>query len=177
MFGKIGLCLALGAAMVVACSQGEASAGGKRMRITSEAFSEREMIPSRYTCDVKDLIPPLNFENVPQHAAALALVVDDPDAPNGTWDHWVVWNISPTTPGVREGHAPEGVVGHNSWGKSAWGGPCPPNGQHRYVFTLYALDAKVQLPATATKKDLERAIAGHVVEQARLTGVYDRGRR
>ena len=101
------------------------------MKITSPAFTEGSTIPAKYTCDGGDAIPPLVFSSVPQDARTLALVVDDPDAPVGNWDHWVVWNIPATCTGVTEGVAPEGVVGRNSWKKNSWGGPCPPDREHR----------------------------------------------
>ena len=146
------------------------------MRITSSAFAEGQSIPSKYTCDGSDTIPPLKFEAVPEKAASLALIMDDPDAPHGTWDHWVIWNIPPKTTDIAEGKTPPGVVGKNSWGKNAWGGPCPPDRQHRYFFKLYALDTKLDLAPSATKKDVEKAMKDHILEQAQLMGVYDRHR-
>jgi Raf kinase inhibitor-like YbhB/YbcL family protein len=147
------------------------------MKITSSAFREGESIPPKYTCDGQDTIPPLKFESVPDKAQSLALIMDDPDAPMGTWDHWLVWNIPPKTTEVPEGKTPQGVVGKNSWGKSAWGGPCPPDRQHRYFFKLYALDTKLELPTSAGKADVEKAMKAHIVEQAQLMGVYDRPRK
>ncbi|HUP47673.1 MAG TPA: YbhB/YbcL family Raf kinase inhibitor-like protein [Thermoanaerobaculia bacterium] len=144
------------------------------MRITSTAFADGESIPPKYTCDGHDLIPPLAFEEVPDAAVSLALVMDDPDAPGGTWDHWVVWNIPKEQRSIEEGKPPEGVVGRNSWGKNAWGGPCPPDRQHRYVFKLYALDSRLDLAGSAGKGDLERAMKGHILAEARFTGLYDR---
>lgn len=146
------------------------------MKITSSAFADQEAIPAKYTCDGQDIIPPLKFEGVPSGAAALALIMDDPDAPTGTWDHWVVWNIPPKTTDIAENKTPPGVVGKNSWGKNAWGGPCPPDRQHRYFFKLYALDSKLDLQAAAKKTDVEKAMKGHVLAEAQLVGVYDRKR-
>jgi hypothetical protein len=146
------------------------------MKITSSAFREGQAIPAKYTCDGQDAIPPLKFEDVPQGAASLALIMDDPDAPKGTWDHWVVWNIPPKTTEIAEGKAPQGVVGKNSWGKTAWGGPCPPDRQHRYFFKLYALDTQLNLSGGAEKADVEKAMKGHVLADAQLMGVYDRKR-
>ena len=146
------------------------------MKISSSAFNDHQSIPPKYTCDGEDTIPPLRFEDVPRETATLALVVDDPDAPMGTWDHWVVWNLPPETKGVQEGQAPPGTVGKNSWGKTAWGGPCPPDREHRYFFKLYALDAQLDLPAGAGKSDVEKAMKGHVVAEATLVGKYDRRR-
>lgn len=147
------------------------------MKMSSPAFADHEAIPAKYTCDGQDLIVPLKFEGVPDGAASLALIVDDPDAPGGTWDHWVVWNIPPRTKEIAEGKHPPGVTGKNSWGKNAWGGPCPPDRQHRYFFKLYALDAKLDLPPGERKTDLEKAMKGHVLAEAQLVGVYDRKRR
>ena len=147
------------------------------MKITSPAFGEGATIPKTYTCDGGDAIPPLAFSNVPADARTLALVVDDPDAPVGTWDHWVVWNIPASVTGVEEGRTPEGVVGRNSWKKNSWGGPCPPDREHRYFFKLYALDTTLELDRTASKADLERAMGDHVLAEAVLMGRYDRPRR
>jgi len=146
------------------------------MKITSDAFANKTRIPAKYTCDGQDVIPLLSFHDVPSQAGSLALVVDDPDAPGGTWDHWVVWNIPPTVRMVAEGKAPAGVVGRNSWNKNSWGGPCPPRGEHRYVFKLFALDTTLQLPANAGKPELERAMKGHLIESCELVGLYQRSR-
>ncbi len=144
------------------------------MKLTSTAFKEGASIPAKYTCDEKDTIPPLTFEDIPDKAVTLALVMDDPDAPMGIWDHWVVWNIPRDTRGVREGSEPSGVAGKNSWNRSGWGGPCPPDREHRYFFKLYALDAKLDLKAGSTKAQLEKAMKGHVVAEAQLMGRYNR---
>jgi Raf kinase inhibitor-like YbhB/YbcL family protein len=146
------------------------------MKISSTAFADQETIPKKYTCDGDDVIPPLRFDGVPREAVSLALIVDDPDAPVGTWDHWVVWNIPATTGGVNEGETPQGIVGKNSWGKKAWGGPCPPDREHRYFFKLYALDTRLDSPAGARKGDVEKAMKGHVLAEATLMGRYDRRR-
>ncbi len=144
------------------------------MRVTSPAFKHEGMIPSRYTCDGRDMTPPLRFEDLPKGAASLALVLDDPDAPMGTFDHWVVWNIPPGTTSVEEGREPQGVQGRTSFGRMGYGGPCPPRGVHRYFFKLYALDAMLNLPAGSRKRDLEQAMKGHVIEQAVLMCKYSR---
>ena len=146
------------------------------MKLTSPAFTEGATIPKKYTCDGSDVIPPLVFSDVPRDAKTLALVVDDPDAPVGMWDHWVVWNIPATCTGVAEGVPPAGVVGRNSWKKNSWGGPCPPDREHRYFFKLYALDSGLELAREATKTDLERAMGGHVLAETKLMGRYDRPR-
>ena len=147
------------------------------MKMSSPAFADHQPIPAKYTCDGQDVIPPLKFDGVPNGAESLVLIVDDPDAPGGTWDHWVVWNIPPRTTEIAEGKQPPGVVGKNSWGKSAWGGPCPPDRQHRYFFKLYALDMKLEVPPGAKKSDVEKAMKGHVLIETQLVGVYDRKRK
>lgn len=146
------------------------------MNITSPAFQEGASIPPKYTCDGDDAIPPLKFDRVPEGAASLALVMDDPDAPRGTWDHWVVWNIPPEISEIREGNPPKGTFGRNGWGRNDWGGPCPPDREHRYYFRLYALDRMLDLAPGSTKEDLEKAMQGHLVAQAQLMGRYDRPR-
>lgn len=144
------------------------------MNISSSAFADRGSIPSKYTCDGANSSPPLAFASVPAGAKSLALVVDDPDAPGGTFDHWIVWNIPPNTTSIGEGQSPQGTSGRNGFGKSGYGGPCPPNGEHRYQFKLYALDTTLNLPAGASKADLERAMNGHTLAQAQIVGRYRR---
>ena len=146
------------------------------MKISSRAFQDQSVIPSQYTCDGQDRIPPLSFADVPTGAKTLALVMDDPDAPMGIWDHWVIWNISPTTKEIPEGQAPQGIAGRNSWGKNSYGGPCPPDREHRYFFKLYALDTTLDLPPSSRKSDLEKAMKGHILTEAQLMGRYDRKR-
>lgn len=152
------------------------------MKISSSAFGDHQLIPDKYTCDDQDLIPPLAFEEVPSDTTSLALVMDDPDVPvhvrkDRNWDHWVVWNIPPDTRRIEEGRPPQGVQGINSWGRNDWGGPCPPDRQHRYFFKLFALDAVLDLPATSGKPELLAAMEGHVIASAELVGVYDRKSR
>ncbi len=144
------------------------------VRITSSAFEHGGTIPARYTCDGKDTSPPLRLEDVPPRTASLALIMDDPDAPMGTFVHWVVWNIPPAAAGVPEGREPAGVLGRNDFGRKGYGGPCPPRGTHRYFFKLYALDARLDLPENSGKNELEIAMKGHVVDQAVLIGRYSR---
>ncbi len=144
------------------------------MRISSPAFKHEGKIPAKYTCDGDDVSPPLRFSEVPPEAKSLALVMDDPDAPSGTFDHWVVWNIRPEAKSVEEGEEPDGVQGMTDFRRKGYGGPCPPRGEHRYFFKLYALDAEVDIPDGAGKDDLERAMEGHVIDQATLVGKYKR---
>ena len=143
------------------------------MKISSPAFAENSKIPKSYTCDGENASPPLTFADVPEGTRSLALIADDPDAPAGTWVHWVVWNIDAGTRQIKAGALPAGAVqGVNSFGKSGYGGPCPPSGSHRYFFKLYALDAVLDLDLRATKADLEKRMKGHVVAEARTMGKY-----
>lgn len=143
------------------------------MRIASE-FDHEGMIPSKYTCDGEDVSPELEFSDIPQEAESLALVMDDPDCPSGTFDHWVVWNIPPETEMIMEGKEPEGTQGSTGFGRRGYGGPCPPSGTHRYFFKLYALDRMLDLEEGSSKDELERAIEGHIIEKAVLMGRYSR---
>jgi hypothetical protein len=145
------------------------------LSIASPAFSHQGMIPSKHTCDGANVNPPLSFANIPEKSKSLALIVDDPDAPMGTWVHWVAWNIGPGTKEIPENSAPQGALqGTNDFKKQSYGGPCPPSGTHRYFFKLYALDASLPLKAGATKAQLEEAMKGHVLAQAELVGLYRR---
>jgi Raf kinase inhibitor-like YbhB/YbcL family protein len=145
------------------------------MKLTSPAFEHNQKIPVLYTCDGGNIHPPLEISGVPSGAKSLALIVDDPDAPGGTFTHWVIWNIHPDTAVIEEGAVPEkSQEGTNSAGQIGFFPPCPPSGQHRYFFTLYALDAKLGLDGKATKTDVEKAIAGHVMAQSLFVGVYGR---
>lgn len=143
------------------------------MRLTSTAFEHEGDIPSRHTCDGADLSPALAIEDVPSGAASLALVMDDPDAPRGTWDHWVAYDI-PTDAQLPEGVGTVGTPGTNSWGRTGYGGPCPPSGTHRYFFVVYALDTELGLEPGVDKATLLREIEGHVLAEATLMGRYSR---
>lgn len=143
------------------------------MKIKSSAFVYKEKIPSKYTCDGEDINPPLAIAGVPPGAKSLALVMDDPDAPMGTWVHWLVWNISTKTMQIEENSVPDNSTeGKNSWGKSEYGGPCPPFGVHRYFFKLYALDTKLNLPSSADVKMLEAEMKNHIIAKAEWMGTY-----
>lgn len=158
------------------------------MQISSSAFLHNETIPSKYTCDGENISPPLTFSGVPESAQSLVLIVDDPDAPHGTWVHWTVWNIAPQTKEIPEDSIPNrapwdpsspavplaAVEGMTSFGKPGYGGPCPPSGTHRYFFKLYALDVLPDLPTSAKKEDVERTMEGHIVAQVELVGLYGR---
>jgi hypothetical protein len=146
----------------------------KTMKLTSDAFKNDGRIPVRYTCDGEDISPPLSISDVPESAESLALVMDDPDAPMGTFDHWIVWNIPVDTISIAEGEQPEGVPGRNDFGNLGYGGPCPPSGTHVYRFKLYALDTMLELEEGATKEELQVAMEGHIVERDILRGRYSR---
>lgn len=145
------------------------------LKISSPVFENNSNIPVKYTCDGMDVSPPLLIENVPTDSKSLALIVDDPDAPMGTWVHWVLWNINPKTREIRENTVPEGAKqGINDFGRHDYGGPCPPSGTHRYFFKLYALDSLLELGPNSKKADTEKAIKGHIIAQTQIIGLYKR---
>lgn len=145
------------------------------MRIASPAFGHNQNIPAKYTCDGENVNPVLEIAEVPEDAKSLALIMDDPDAPRGTWVHWTLWNIDPSTRQIDENSVPAGAAeGTTSFGKPGYGGPCPPSGTHRYFFKLYALDQMLDLPASTDKSGLENAVQGHVLGQAEFIGLYSR---
>ncbi|MBN2113638.1 MAG: YbhB/YbcL family Raf kinase inhibitor-like protein [Acidimicrobiia bacterium] len=143
------------------------------MRLSSPAFGNGEAIPSRFTCDGADVSPALDIADIPEDATCLALVMDDPDARMGTWDHWVAYDI-PVAGTIPEGVKALGTPGRNSWRKTGYGGPCPPFGEHRYFFKVYALDRALGLPAGASKKQVLEALRGRVLAEASLMGRYSR---
>ena len=144
------------------------------MKITSSVFQQGGNIPSKFTCDGADTSPPLQIQEIPPTAKSLVLIVDDPDAPSGLFTHWIIWNISPQTNTIAEGSAPKGVEGMNDFGKSRYGGPCPPSGTHRYFFKIFALDKELDLPAGSKRAQLDAAMKGHVMAQGELMGRYSR---
>ena len=154
------------------------------IKLTSSAFSEGQPIPRAYTCDGVNISPPLEWSGVPKTARTIAIVCDDPDAPDapgGAWVHWVLYNLPPTATGIVEGGAsgslPAGTRdGVNDWGRTGYGGPCPPIGRHRYFHKLYALDVALADLGKAKKADVERAMKGHVVAESTLIGTYQKGR-
>ena len=147
----------------------------KIMRLESSAFENNSFIPSKYTCDGENVNPPLKISGVPQKAKSLVLIVDDPDAPRGTWVHWTVWNISSQTTEIAENSVPQGAVeGMTDFGKPGYGGPCPPSGTHRYFFKIYALDTNLNLGSSAQVRDLKKAIENHILDKAELIGLYSR---
>jgi len=150
-------------------------------QISSTTFAAGQMIPKKFTCDGPDASPQLSWSGAPGTANSFALIVDDPDAPAGTWVHWVVYNLPPNAKELPEGVEKQeelssgALQGRNDFRKIGYGGPCPPPGKpHRYFFKLYALDGKLDLKAGARKADLEQAMKGHVVGQAELVGKYGR---
>ncbi len=166
------------------CASKTLEEGVNQMKLTSSAFSEGEKIPLQYTCDGKNMSPPLQMSNIPQGTQSLALIMDDPDIPEAAkkqfniqvWDHWIVFNIPPTTREIFEGIQPQGMIGKNTRGNLTYTGPCPPDKEHRYFFKLYALNTMLSLSEGATKKELETAMQGHILAQAQLIGRYERQR-
>ena len=156
----------------------ETSEDNMKFVLTSSAFKEGESIPGKYTCDGEDISPPLSWTSAPAGTKCFALVVDDPDAPGGTWVHWVVFDIPPGVSSLRENvlpndELPDGTLqGKNDFRKIGYGGPCPPGGTHRYFFKLYALDEVLPLKAGITKADLVKAMDGHIMAQTQLMGRY-----
>ncbi len=148
------------------------AAGPAGIKTTSSAFAQGGNIPAKFTCDGSNTNPPLQFANIPPEAKTLALIVDDPDAPGGLFTHWLVWNIDPKTTSIPEGAAPKGRQGTNDFGKTGYGGPCPPSGTHRYVFKIFALDRELDLPAGAKRPRLDAAMRGHILAQGELMGRY-----
>lgn len=150
------------------------------IRVMSDAFADGQQIPVKYTCDGQNISPPLRWSGVPAEAQELVLVVDDPDAPSGLFTHWLVYGLPPRTAGLPEGVPPGETVpgggrqGRNDFGRLGYGGPCPPSGSHRYIFTVYALDAPLNLPPGATRRQLFHAMNGHVIDTGQLTGRYQR---
>lgn len=149
------------------------------MQITSPAFDHKTHIPTKYSYRGGNLSPPLNFSGVPSSAKSLALVCHDPDAPRSDgFTHWVVWNIPATVKGFKEGDLPDDViVGVSDFDMTVWGGPEPPIGTHRYNFYLYALDTVLDLPINTSRRELESAMKGHIVDQAELTGLYSANKK
>lgn len=150
------------------------------IKLTSKAFTEGGVIPSRYTCDGEDVSPPLAWSGVPEGTRSLALICDDPDAPMGTWVHWVLFNLPADSDSLPEGVPPWKTLsdgtrqGTNDFRRPGYGGPCPPGGTHRYYFKLYALDAMLEAESGITKAQLLQAMAGHVLAEGRLMGRYQR---
>lgn len=142
----------------------------ENMKLTSSEFENDKWIPKKFTCEGDDINPTLIIEDIPVRTKSLALIVDDPDAPMGTWVHWVVYDI-PAVPRIEEDSVP-GKQGINDFDRKDYGGPCPPSGTHRYFFKIYALDKQLALGGMVDKKALEKAMQGHIVDKAELIGLY-----
>ena len=142
----------------------------KTLSVSSEAFTHQGKIPRKYTCDGKDVNPPLKIEHIPENTRSLVLIMDDPDAPAGDWVHWLVWNIHPEGI-IRENTVP-GIEGMNDFNKQVYKGPCPPKGTHRYFFKVYALDTELDLEISCKKADLENALLPHLIAYGEMTGLY-----
>ncbi len=155
---------------LVSAVSAQTQGGGMNMKITSPEFKHNEYIPKKFTCQGQDINPTLQIADYPKEAKSLALIMDDPDAPMGTWVHWVVFDIPPTTQ-IKENSIP-GKQGSSSSGKNAYHGPCPPFGTHRYFFKIYALDTVLNLGEGINKAGLEKAMQGHIIDKAELIGLY-----
>ena len=151
------------------------------MKLTSSAFLDGGIIPSKYTCEGKNVSPPLEISGTPSHAKSLVIIMDDPDVPASVrpdkmYDHWVVYNLSPNIHKIEESAPPFGTLGKNTGGKNGYTGPCPPDREHRYFFKLYALDKELDLNEGATKKEVEHAMHGHILKQTQLMGRYEKNK-
>lgn len=148
--------------------------------LSSTPFAEGDPIPQKYSCDGEDISPPMQWTDPPEGTTSFALIVDDPDAPVGTWVHWVLYNLPADTRSLPEAFPPDANLpdgsknGENSWGRLGYGGPCPPGGTHRYFFKLYSLNLMLDLAAGATKEQLLQAMEGHVLAESELMGTYTR---
>ena len=169
----------------ISCGRDEKTAETERvtMKLSSPAFVDGGFIPEKHTCEGEDLSPPLSWSDLPEGTKSLTLICEDPDAPMGTWVHWVIFNIPPDSDGLPEGVPQDGELpdgtrqGINDFGRIGYNGPCPPPGKaHRYYFKLYALDAKLELNPGVTEDQVLRKIEGHILAQAQLMGRYQRGR-
>lgn len=147
------------------------------MEITSPAFDNNQYIPAQYTCDGENSSPPLTIADAPEQTLSLVLIMHDPDAPAGDFLHWTVWNINPDLKMIPEQWMPPPgtVQGLTDFGRSGYGGPCPPSGIHRYFFELYALDTTLDIPRESKRTDIEKAMTGHVLAKTQLIGLYARG--
>jgi len=146
------------------------------LKITSSVFEENKIIPPKYTCDGENINPPLEISGIPENSKSLVLIMNDPDAPMGVWDHWIKWNIPVTGESMvfGEGEEPAGISGKNSGGKFSYQGPCPPNGEHRYFFKIYALNSTLNLPEGSGRKETEKAMGAYIIASGELMGRYNR---
>lgn len=173
MHRLLAFCMLLG---LCACESMPTPDSPSSMTIRSPAFTQNEAIPAEYSCDGRNVSPPLQITDIPVRSKSLALIVEDPDAPNGNFIHWVVWNIPPVSTVWAAGSVPTGAVqGINDFGTMQYGGPCPPLGQeHRYIFRLFALSTMVNLDAKAGFTALQKVMDGAILEETALTGLYSR---
>lgn len=166
--------------LLIGLINSSATKKNNNMKITSEAFLNGGTIPREFTCDGAGTNPPLNFSDIPKEARSLALIYEDPDAPrssyapDGIWIHWIVWSISPSKNSISGGETGFGITGTNSSGRRSYDMPCPPNGEHRYIFKLYALDSLLDLASTSVKSNLLESMQNHVLAKAELLGRYSR---
>jgi len=169
---------------VVSCYAQKRSStkGGEAVSInlTSSAFESGEMIPTKYTCDGRDVSPPLSWSGIPDSAESIALIADDPDAPGKTWVHWVLFNLPADVTSLEENVSKEAtlengaVQGITDFGRHGYGGPCPPGGTHRYFFKIYALDTALDIDSNVSKSDVVNAMDGHILAKGKLMGKYQR---
>ena len=159
--------------LVSVCFLGAALSVSAQISVTSSALSSGGTIPAQFTCKGADHNPPLQLQGVPQKTKSLVLIMDDRDTPGGTFNHWLIWNIDPTTSQIGERSEPHGAVqGTNDFGKAGYGGPCPPSGTHRYYFRIFALDRTLELKVGAKRPALEAAMKGHIVARGELMARY-----
>jgi Raf kinase inhibitor-like YbhB/YbcL family protein len=144
-----------------------------QLTVKSSVFEANNLIPKKYSCDGENVNPPLTIEGLPKETKSVVLIMDDPDAPMGTFDHWVVWNIPASTIQIAENTAP-GTEGLNGAKKHGYTGPCPPSGTHRYFFKVYAIDSKFDLPTNSTKHDVEKAMLNRILAKGELVGLFKR---
>lgn len=160
--------------------EGSFSSSSGTMSLVSESFSDGESIPAGFTCDGEDISPQIGWGQVPAEASTLVVIMDDPDAPSGTWTHWVVYNLPrdvvslPAGAGSTPGLNGQGETGLNSWGDQTYGGPCPPSGTHRYFFRIFAVDGPLDFSSPPTEAQVQAAMLGHILDQASLMGFYAR---
>jgi Raf kinase inhibitor-like YbhB/YbcL family protein len=181
---KLGMAVSVGAALFLALAARGEEVPAMTMTLTSSAFVQQGSMPARYSCDGANASPPLAWKGLPDGTKSLALIVADPDAPDPkapkmTWAHWVLYDVPPDAHGLREaipskGLPPGTLEGANDWGKTGYGGPCPPIGRHRYIHTLYALDTVLPDLGKPTRAQLLAAMEGHVLGTAELVGTYQR---
>jgi len=186
MLKKVAVLAVVSLLLCCSCKDGEqadsGAVGDQKMdiKVTSTAFEQGGLIPPKYTCDGADVSPPLQWDAVPEGTKSIALISDDPDAPMGTWVHWVMFNLPAETKELAENIPPDKTLpsgarqGTTDFGRIGYGGPCPPSGTHRYFFKIYALDTEIDLPAGADKPQLLKAMEGHIIGQGQLVGKYKR---